>query len=125
VRGFEEVESRTSLSHWRLSYKAASHQVHATPNAMLEWIAVYGSDGAVGGRSMLGVADPGQRTAISLNQVTASVATCGKPSPTFDTVLTLKILSLACTEAINDFIEAQQKQQRLLAKHHKGTSRRR
>ncbi|MPY87563.1 MAG: hypothetical protein GEU99_06555 [Luteitalea sp.] len=125
VRGFDDVERRTSLSHWRPSYKAASHQVHATPNAMFEWIAVYGSDGPLGGRSMLGVADPGQRTAISLNQVTAAVATCGKPSPTFDTVLTLKILRLACTEAINDFIEAHRKQQRLLAKHRRRTPRRR
>jgi hypothetical protein len=114
VRGFDDVEKRTSLSHWRPSYKSASHQVHATPNAMFEWIAIYGGDGALGGRSMLGVADPGQRTAISLNQVTAAVATCGKPSSTFDTVLTLKILSLACTETINDFIEADRKQQRVL-----------
>lgn len=109
VRGFDDVEKRTSLSHWRPSYKSASHQVHATPNAMFEWIAIHGGDGALGGRSMLGVADPGQRTAISLNQVTAAVANCGKPSPTFDTVLTLKILSLVCTDTINDFIEAHRK----------------
>jgi hypothetical protein len=83
---------------------------------MFEWIAIYGSDGALGGRSMLGVEDPGQRTAISLNQVTAAVATCGKPSPTFDTILTLKILSLACSDTINDFIEAHRKQQRALAR---------
>jgi hypothetical protein len=125
VRGFEDVEKRTSLSHWRPSYKSASHQVHATPNAMFEWIAIYGSDGPLGGRSMLGVADPGQRTAISLNQVTAAVATCGKPSPTFDTVLTLKILRLACTVTINDLIEAHRKQQRVLAKHRRGRPRRR
>jgi hypothetical protein len=88
---------------------------------MFEWIAIYGGDDALGGRSMLGVADPGQRTAISLNQVTAAVASCGKPSPTFDTVLTLKVLRLACTEAINNFIEAHRKQQRLLAKHRRRT----
>jgi hypothetical protein len=116
VRGFDDVEKRTSLSHWRPSYKSASHQVHATPNAMFEWIAIYGSDGALGGRSMLGVAEPGQRTAISLNQVTAAVATCAKPAPTFDTVLTLKILTLACTDTINHFTEAHRKQQLVLAK---------
>ena len=125
VLGFADVEKRTSLSHWRPSYKSASHQVHATPNAMFEWIAIYGSDGALGGRSMLGVADPGQRTAISLNQVTAAVATCGKPGPTFDTVVTLKILSLACTDTISDFIEAHRKQQRVLAKRRRRKPRRR
>jgi len=114
VRGFEDVEKRTSLSHWRPSYKSASHQVHATPNAMFEWIKIYGRRGFLGGRSMLGVADPGQRTAISLNQVTAAVATCGRPSPTFDTVLTLKILSAACSETINGFTDAHRQQQRVL-----------
>jgi hypothetical protein len=122
VRGFDDVEKRTSLSHWRPSYKSASHQVHATPNAMFEWIATYGG-GLLGGRSMLGVAQPGQRTAISLNQVTAAVATSRKPSPTFDTVLTLKILSLACTQTINEFIEAHRKQQRVLAKRKVKTPR--
>lgn len=124
VRGFEDIEKRTSLPHWRPSYKSASHRVHATPNAIFDWIALHGPD-ALGGRSMLGVADPGQRTAISLNQVTAAVATCGTPSPTFDTVLTLKVLSLACTDTINAFIEAHRRQQRVLAKRRRrGPSRR-
>ena len=92
---------------------------------MFEWIAIYGADGALGGRSMFGVADPGQRTAISLNQVTAALATGGKPNPTFDTVLTLKILSLACTEIINAFIEAHRKQQRVLAEHRRRKDRKR
>jgi len=117
VRGFDDVEKRTSLSHWRPSYKSASHQVHATPNATFECIAIYGRDGFLGGRSMLGVADPGQRTAISLNQATAALATCGKSGSTFDTVLTLKILSLACTETINDFLEAHRLQRHVLRNH--------
>jgi hypothetical protein len=125
VRGFDDVEKRTSLSHWRPSYKTASYQVHATSNAMFEWIAIYGRHGVLGGRSMLGVAEPGQRTAISLNQVTGAVATCKNPSPTFDTVLTLKILSLACTETINAFIEAHRRQQRVLAKRRRRIPRRR
>jgi hypothetical protein len=92
---------------------------------MFEWIAIYGRQGVLGGRSMLGVAEPGQRTAISLNQVTGAVATCKSPSPTFDTVLTLKILSLACTETINGFFEAHRRQQRVLAKRRKRMPRKR
>jgi hypothetical protein len=116
VHGFDDMEKRTSLAHWRPSYKTASHQVHATPNAMFAWIAVYGRHGFLGGRSMLGVADPGQRAAISLNQVTAAVATYRKSSPTFDTLLTLKILRLVCTVTITRFLEAHQRQHRVLAK---------
>lgn len=116
VRGFEDVESRTALSHWRPSYKTASYQVHASPNAMFEWIALYGRDGVLGGRSMLGVADPGQRTAISLNQATAALAGYSGQNTTFDTIVTLRILRLLCDRTIANLLTAHQRQQRVLGR---------
>jgi hypothetical protein len=121
VRGFEDMEKRISLSHWRPSYKAASHQVHATANAMFAWIARYGRSGFLGGRSVLGVADPGQCAAISLNQVSAAVVMCGRVEPQLDTIIMLKVLGLACTATINNFLKAHRRQQQELRRRHQET----
>jgi len=75
---FAQIEEAARLSYLRPYYRLASHDVHAGPIGIRENIGV--PEGSwlsliLAGPSNMGLADPGQLTAISLYQTTAALAT--------------------------------------------------
>lgn len=69
--GFADVETAVKMDHFRPHYQMASHPVHANPKAITFSLGLLtGQDLLLTGPSNLGLADPGQSTAISLMQLT-------------------------------------------------------
>jgi hypothetical protein len=105
VGSFAQVEDKVELDHWRLSYKSASYNVHANPHGITDRLGVYDSDVLLAGPSNFGLAAPGQNTAISLNQLTAALV--HGDEATFDTVVSLKVLSRLGVQAVKEFVQVQ------------------
>ena len=74
---FDRIEGNISLGHLRPYYKLASHSVHANPKGVFFRLGLdddHQSDVLLAGHSSIGLSQPGQNTAISLGQITASLS---------------------------------------------------
>jgi Family of unknown function (DUF5677) len=73
---FSDIERDVGLAHLRPYYKLASHNVHANPKgAFFKLGLLPDQQMLLAGASDLGLADPGQCTAISLSQITFTLLT--------------------------------------------------
>ncbi len=72
---FRDIEKNTSLERLRPYYRMASHNVHANPKSVFFKLGLSpnGPDVLLAGPSNMGLADPGQLTAISLGQMTVAL----------------------------------------------------
>jgi hypothetical protein len=80
---FRDLEKLANLDHLRPYYGLANHGVHAdAKGARLNCFEFRGGQMLLAGPSTGGLADPGQSTAISLMQTTASLIAYGRPEIT-------------------------------------------
>ncbi len=108
---FSEIEAKISVDHWRPYYKLASHNVHANPKGILFKMGLAPErDLLLTGPSNYGLADPGQNTALTLNQVSAAL---GSIAPTLDTNVLLKVLLTVSNEVGDAFVQTQQRLKRM------------
>jgi len=70
---FSDIEEAVNLDHLRPYYKLASHNIHANPKGILFRLGNSKESVLLAGASSIGLADPGQGTAISLSQITISL----------------------------------------------------
>jgi hypothetical protein len=106
VRSFEAVLKKLQLDKWRPYYKMASHPTHANPKGILFSLSLCRKDEVIMlGPTNFGFADPGQNTALSLNQASAALCTI---NPTLDDIVILKILNVLADETCAAFHKTQQ-----------------
>jgi Family of unknown function (DUF5677) len=91
---FVDIEQAAGIDHLRPYYRLASHPVHANPKGVFFKLGMFKLGMPqppiiLAGPSNAGLADPGQCAAISLAQVSATLANL---SPTVDTVVALNII---------------------------------
>lgn len=99
---FADIEKAVGLEKLRPYYKMASHNVHAGSKAILFKLALPGRyDHLLAGSSDVGLADPGQGAAISLQQLTATLLTY---KPNMDSLVMLAVLSDLQTKIADAFI---------------------
>jgi hypothetical protein len=74
---FRDIEEYVGLDYLRPFYKMACHNIHANPKGVFFKLGLYPTDPEIllAGPSNLGLADPGQGTALSLLQVTICLLT--------------------------------------------------
>ena len=102
---FADIERAAGIEHLRSYYKLASHQVHSNPKGVFFKMGLMDeTDVLLAGPSDFGLADPGQSTAVSLAQVTASLITV---APTLDGIVGVKILTVLTTEVCDLFAQVQ------------------
>jgi hypothetical protein len=102
---FSMLEAKLLLEYWRPFYRLASHSVHANPKGIFFKLGlVPGTNLLLTGSSNYGLADSGQNTALTLNHVTAALATV---APTLDTLVFLKLLARLSEEVADDFVRVQ------------------
>lgn len=100
---FLDIEQAVSLEHLRPYYKLASHNVHANPKGALFKLGLLaGGPVLLAGASNAGLADPGQLTAISLNQLTLTLL---HTKSEIDTVISMKILASFSDECKDAFMD--------------------
>jgi hypothetical protein len=103
---FSDIERHAGLAHLRPYYKLASHNVHANPRgAFFKRGLLPDQEMLLAGPSDLGLADPGQGTAISLSQITFTLLTT---KPNIDRLVICNILSKLEHEVGDAFIAAHQ-----------------
>ncbi len=108
---FSEIEAKITVDHWRPYYKLASHNVHANPKGILFKMGLAPErDLLLTGPSNYGLADPGQNTALTLNQVSAAL---GSVAPTLDTNVFLKVLLTLSREVGDAFVLTQHRLERM------------
>ncbi len=107
-RNYKGIEENIDLSHFRSYYKMACNNIHSGPkgnNYRLGLIDNYTEDKVLlCGPSNYGLADPGQNTAISLNQITTCLITI---DPDYDMLMYLKSMEMVYNEACEEFVKAQ------------------
>jgi len=102
---FANIESATKIDHLRPYYRMASHNVHANPKGVFFKLGLLQENEVLlAGPSDAGLADPGEMTAISLNQVT--VALLGL-RPTLDNLAGLRTMGRLVQECITAFADVQ------------------
>ncbi len=100
---FDRIEGNISLDHLRPYYKLASHSVHANPKGVFFRLGLdddHQSDMLLAGPSSIGLSQPGQNTAISLGQITASLSTL---RPTLDSLVVSKAILLLGKRTMHSF----------------------
>ncbi len=100
---FYDIARSVGLEHLRPFYRMASHGVHANPKGVFNQIGVLSDEVLLAGPSNFGMADPGHNSAISLYQATVFLLT---QRPTFEALLTLKIMERLTGEIGEALIEA-------------------
>jgi len=106
---FADIEKAVELDHYRPLYKMACHNVHAGSKGSRFRLGLQDDDEILlAGPSNLGFYDPGVGTARSLNQLTAELMT---HDPTFDSVISAKVLNEFRYEVEYQFGRADQKLQ--------------
>jgi len=104
---FRDIENQVELAHLRPFYKMASHNVHANPKGVIFKLGVFsdGPDVLLAGPSPLGLADPGQWTAISLLQATIALISI---EPNMDRLVICDVMRRFSTETENAFMAVHQ-----------------
>jgi hypothetical protein len=78
---FRDLEKMSGLKHVRPYYGLANHSIHIdSKGTRLNRLRIQNQQVMLAGPSSIGLADPGQWTAISLNQVTTSLVIGGRPA---------------------------------------------
>ena len=105
--GFRDIEAASGLEHHRPFYRMASHNVHANnPQGVFFKLGLYrNQEILLAGPSNMGLADPGQATAISLNQVTVNLLVSRQLN--VDRVVALMILMKLVEEIEEKFVGTQ------------------
>jgi hypothetical protein len=98
-----QIEQAAGIDHLRPYYRLASHPVHANPKGVFFKLGLPHSPIILAGPSNAGLSDPGQCAAISLAQVTATLASL---NPTVDNVVALKIVMQLVGEIAEAFGKA-------------------
>lgn len=72
---FRDIEEHVGLDYLRPYYKLSSHNIHANPKGIFFKLGLKqkGTDILLAGPSILGLADPGHGTALSLVQITVTL----------------------------------------------------
>jgi hypothetical protein len=101
---FSDIEQYVGLDYLRPFYKMASHNIHANPKGVFFKLGLYPTDPEIllAGPSNLGIADPGQGTALSLLQVTVCLLTS---KPNMDALIICDILRRLEDEIGQTFLE--------------------
>lgn len=105
---FTEIEQQVQLDHLRPYYKMASDNVHANSHGASYRLGLHSTEqGGVllAGPSNVGMADPGQLTAVSLLQITTTMLSTRS---VFDCVVTMKILEKLTDEVGVAFLKVHQ-----------------
>ncbi|WP_271518459.1 DUF5677 domain-containing protein [Bradyrhizobium sp. CCBAU 53380] len=86
----DQLIAAAKLDHLLPYYKMASHNVHANPRGVFFRLGITSeSEILVAGPSNAGLTDPGHNTAISLMQITSTVAL---HEPTLDDLIAMKVI---------------------------------
>ena len=104
---FTDIEQNVSLEHLRPFYTLANINVHAGSKGLIFRLGLPSEhdDVMVAGPSVYGLADPGQNTAISINQVTATLLLT---KPNMDRLSFLSATQSLVDEIKNEFIRTLQ-----------------
>ena len=100
---FADIAESVGLEHFRPYYRMASHGVHANPKGVFNQIGMLNDEVLLASPSNVGMADPGNASAISLYQATVFLLT---HSPTFESLVILKIMERLTDEIGEALIEA-------------------
>lgn len=99
---FKDIEKTVELDHLRPYYKSASQKIHSDPSGVFSSLGTYPEmEVILSGSSHIGLSDPAQLTAITLNQITSSVLTY---KPNIDFLVICKVMSALKDDAIREFI---------------------
>lgn len=102
---FADLEKSVRLQHLRPFYRMASYPVHATVKAIRPSLALApGTDVLLTGPSNMGLPDPGHSAAISLTQITITLAMLWLTS---DSLALTRVLLLFTDEIGDAFLKAQ------------------
>jgi hypothetical protein len=104
---FTHIEESVRLEHLRPFCKLANINVHAGSKSLIFRLGLPGESGdlLVAGPSLYGLADPGQNTAISVNQITATLLLT---KPNLDRLAFLSATQALVDETMNEFVKAHQ-----------------
>ena len=102
---FVDLERAVNLGHMRPFYGMASDNVHAGPRSLLAKLGTFREDLLLMGPSPLGLADPGQETALSLSMLIATRMTL---HPVMDTILLARVAGMLAVRARDQFISTQE-----------------
>ena len=102
---FADIEKCVSLDHLRPFYKLANLNIHADSRGVVYRIGTPPQNGnlLLAGPSVFGLADPGQNTAVSINQLTAALLLT---KPNLDRLAFLQATQTLVSEVFDAFIEA-------------------
>jgi hypothetical protein len=102
---FKKIEKCVSLDHLRPFYKLANLNVHADARGAIYRIGTppWNDSLLLAGPSVFGLADPGQNTAVSINQLTAALLLT---KPNLDRLAFLLATQMLVSEVFEAFIEA-------------------
>ncbi len=102
---FTDVEAKAQLTHFRPYYKWASDRVHGGASGLspIGLEAEHGRVVMLAGASNVGLADPGQNTAISLAQITGSL---GLHRRSMDFVVQMNAVATIARRCVEGFITA-------------------
>lgn len=108
---FADIEHAVNLNHFRPFYRLANINIHAGSGGVRFRLGLPedGPSALLAGSSLYGLADPGQNTAISLNQLTTALLLV---EPSLDNLVFLGAQSRLVDETCNAFIEVHHKLQR-------------
>jgi hypothetical protein len=98
-----QIEQAAGIDHLRPYYRLASHPVHANPKGVFFMLGLRHSPIILAGPSNAGLCDPGQCAAISLAQVTATLASL---IPTVDSIVGLRMIMQLVDETAHAFGDA-------------------
>jgi len=104
---FAEIERAVEMDHYRSHFKFASHNVHANPKGIFFKMGLHGpTDILMCGPSNLGLAEPGQNTALSLSVATATVIQIG---PTMEDIFACGTITRMVKEISAAFVDTERK----------------
>lgn len=108
---FSDIEKAVGMERMRPFYRMASHNVHANPRGVFYKLGLLPSTENVllAGPSVLGLAEPGQGTALALVQITTSLVTI---RPNLDGLVWSNALLRLAQEAGRAFWEIQQRMEK-------------
>ncbi|HWP97885.1 MAG TPA: DUF5677 domain-containing protein [Syntrophomonadaceae bacterium] len=105
---FKDLEDEVELDHMRPYYKLACNFVHSGPKGAYFKMGLIDNHKAnelmVSGASNYGLADAGQNTCLSLTQITNCLLSL---QPTFDSIVTMKIMTMLIKEICDSFVQVQ------------------
>lgn len=102
---FRDIERHASLGHLRAHFRMASHNVHANPKGVFFKLGLLDNDDfLLTGPTRVGLADPGQVTAISLVQACSSLLNL---RPSMDELVTMKLMLVLSNEVEESFANVQ------------------